>query len=514
MFEGLIRGKIPIIIVNTVEVLRFYRLLKNELDNINNKLDKLNIDDDYIKTHGYQIFTFDAIYGFKIESNCIDYPERLLITKGESDVHTMLISIFTDAPSGVYVIPMAHHIFENYYSATLMIDACRKFEAENKYIILLGDASQMPLEIRNLAVTVDLGFPDKNEIALLVKELLKINEVKVTKEQFKKIVTAITGISYKEAENGLKKWLVDINGKVKDEDIKKLFGTKAELVKNSGLLEVVETSDTLEDIGGMNNLKKWSEEISYIYNRLDEAIDFGITIPKGCLLTGISGCGKTLFAKAIANKLGFPLYRLDIGRLLGSLVGETERNTRELLKMLDSISPCIILLDEIEKMFSGINSSDRTDGGVISRLIGNMLYYMEERNKPAFFIATANDISALPPELLRKGRWDEIWFIDLPTEQEIKDILRIHINKRGCSKDSTLFNFMIRDAKNLVGFTGAELEQIVENVFRKLFIYKDTVHLADAYKEIVSNSSKMVESRKKYIEELRNWASISTKKAN
>ncbi|MDH5511466.1 MAG: AAA family ATPase, partial [Nitrospinota bacterium] len=283
-------------------------------------------------------------------------------------------------------------------------------------------------------------------------------------------------------------------------DIDLILFEKKQLIRKSGSLEYFDASETISDVGGMDSLKKWL--VARRESFTPRARDYGLPLPKGLLLLGVQGCGKSLTSKAIASLWNQPLLRLDMGKIFSSFIGSSEENMRRAIATAESLAPVILWIDEIEKGFSGIKSSGATDAGVTSRIFGTFLTWMQEKTKAVFVIATANSISDLPPELLRKGRFDEIFFIDLPTEEERKEIIRIHISKR--KRDVSKYN-IDELAKASHGYSGAELEMaIVESMYtafgdKREFNDKD---ITTAVKESVPLSRTMAEE----IQKLREWA--------
>ena len=232
------------------------------------------------------------------------------------------------------------------------------------------------------------------------------------------------------------------------------------------MLESIRFSETVNDIGGLEILKNWLERKAKVFKNLDKALKFGVDVPKGILIIGMPGCGKSLSAKATANLFGIPLVRLDVGRLLGKYVGESEQNMRQALQLSEAISPCVLWIDEIEKAFNGIGSNDGASN-VTTRLFGQFLTWMQEKENTVFIVATANDISNLPAEFLRKGRFDELFFVDLPNEDERKNIIEIHLKKRNkWSRDID----SIKLIKATEGFNGADLEAVVKETIELAFI--------------------------------------------
>ena len=231
---------------------------------------------------------------------------------------------------------------------------------------------------------------------------------------------------------------------------------KQQIIRKSGLLEFYDNSERMENVGGLDVLKEWLRKRVRAFG--DEARAFGLPEPKGILLVGVQGCGKSLVARSVANAWRLPLLRLDVGRLFASLVGSSEENLRQAIRVAESISPVVLWVDEIEKGFSGVGSSNVSDAGTAARVFGSFITWLQEKQKPVFVIATANDVSQLPPELVRKGRFDEIFFVDLPSAQERVDIWRIHLLKR--NRDPGQFDLGVL-AMASEGLSGAEIEQAV-----------------------------------------------------
>ena len=273
----------------------------------------------------------------------------------------------------------------------------------------------------------------------------------------------------------------------------------------SGILEMIPLKESVSDIGGLENLKRWLQRKAKVYRQINKALDFGVDMPKGILIAGVPGCGKSLTAKVTAKLFEVPLLRLDMGKILGKYVGESEENMRKAIKLAEAISPCVLWIDELEKAFAGISGSGNE---VTIRLFGTFLTWMQEKTSPAFVVATANDITKLPPELMRKGRFDEIFYVGLPKPEERRKIAEIHIAKRRKADLAGIELQKIVDKTN--GYSGADIEGIikdaVENVFAddkdKLtteYILKaiDNTHsLSEIMKESLDKLSKEYENRK------------------
>ncbi|RYX99815.1 AAA family ATPase, partial [bacterium] len=274
---------------------------------------------------------------------------------------------------------------------------------------------------------------------------------------------------------------------------------KKQIIRKSGLLEFYPTQEDMSTVGGLDNLKSWLNKRTEAFTK--KARDYGLPEPKGILLLGVSGSGKSLVAKAVSSLWQLPLLRLDIGRLFSSLVGSSEENMRKTIKTAESVAPCLLWLDEIDKGFSGSGSSNVSDGGTTSRVLSSFLTWMQEKNNPVFIIATANDISRLPPELLRKGRFDEIFFLDLPKAEERIEIFNIHLKKRGRRSENFDLNLF---ASNTDGFSGSEIEELIISAMYDSFEENREVTTADIMNTI-KHAVPLSHTMKESIDQLRDW---------
>jgi SpoVK/Ycf46/Vps4 family AAA+-type ATPase len=315
------------------------------------------------------------------------------------------------------------------------------------------------------------------------------------------------GLTLNEAENAFARAMVE-DGKLSDSDVDTVLDEKRQTIKKSGILEFITVDVALDDVGGLQNLKRWLLKRDESW--LDEAKSYGIPAPKGILITGVPGCGKSLTAKAIGAAWQLPLLRLDIGKIFAGLVGSSEQNMRTAIRTAEAIAPCILWIDEIEKGFAG--SSGSGDSGTSARVFGSFLTWMQEKTHPVFVIATANNIDKLPPEFLRKGRFDEIFFVDLPTRTERKMIWDLHLNKRlkspqvlGQTKlDDALFEGLSDITE---GYSGAEIEQAVIAGLFDAFSEKRSIKdedLARSVKNMVPLSITQAEA----IDTIREWANV------
>ncbi|PGH20473.1 AAA family ATPase [Fusobacterium polymorphum] len=364
----------------------------------------------------------------------------------------------------------------------------------NFTIIVVSEVETVPKELEKFTSILDIPNMSKDEIEKYILKFSKDNNIKVDEKDIGEVAISLKGLTKLEIDHVLNMIIESKNNiSISGRDI--IIKEKGQIIKKSSILEIIDFKEKIEDIGGLEGLKEWLKSKAQVFRRLDEAKKFGVDTPKGVLLVGMPGCGKSLAAKASARLFNVPLLRLDIGRLLGKYVGESEHNMRVALKTAESISPCILWIDEIEKAFAGINQ----DGGasdITKRLFGQFLTWLQEKENTVFVVATANDITAFPPEFLRKGRFDEVFFIDFPNEEERERIFEIHLEKRGKLTDNIDVNEL---AKATEGYCGADIEEVVKMTVETIFNIEDienkenskltTQDLLDSIKSIDSLSN-------------------------
>ena len=335
----------------------------------------------------------------------------------------------------------------------------------NFTVIVVTEAETVPKDLEKFTSILDIPNMTKDEIEKYIWNFAKENNVNVDKNDVGEVAISLKGLTKLEIDHVLNmiiesKKNISISGR----DI--IIREKGQIIKKSSILEIIDFKEKIEEIGGLEGLKEWLSSKAQVFRRLDEAKKFGVDTPKGVLLVGMPGCGKSLAAKASARLFNVPLLRLDIGRLLGKYVGESEHNMRVALKTAESISPCILWIDEIEKAFAGIDQNGGASD-ITKRLFGQFLTWLQEKENTVFVVATANDITAFPPEFLRKGRFDEVFFIDFPSEEERERIFEIHLEKRGKMSDDINLKELAEETE---GYCGADIEEIVKNAVENKFI--------------------------------------------
>lgn len=381
-----------------------------------------------------------------------------------------------------------------------------------KTIIFTAPSLVLPLELQKDISVIDFPFPTREEILHVLNEMIAVNqdtglEIRLTEEEKIRLAEAAMGLTNQEAENCFAK-AIAMDGRLGIEDLSAILDEKAQIIKKTGVLEYLNPQIDLSDVGGLENLKKWVAVRSDSWGA--RAKSFGIDPPKGVLLTGVPGCGKSLISKAVSTIWSMPLLRLDIGSIFSSLLGSSEENMRKAIKTAEAIAPCVLWMDEIEKGFASVGGAN--DSGVSSRIFGTFLTWMQEKTSSVFVIATANDISSLPAEFLRKGRFDEIFFVDLPTVAERKQIFKVHLKKKlgkSCAGQALAVTDELLDrlADATEGFVGAEIEQAVQASLYEAFFDKRDVAEDDILRAI-RNTVPLSVTQSEKILALRQWANL------
>ncbi len=432
------------------------------------------------------------------------------VTEGRANSPTqravdILDKAIKSADSALFVLRDFHPYLENEIVIRKMRDLVGEFAKSHKTVVIVSPKLKIPEELEKDITIIDLALPGRAEIRALLDDTLAFAqrnprlEVSLAEEEKNSVVDAALGLTLLEARRIFAKALLN-NYTFEPSDVNLILFEKKQLIRKSGSLEYYDASETISDVGGLNSLKQWLTARKESFT--SRARDYGLPLPKGLLLLGVQGCGKSLTSKAIANLWNQPLLRLDMGKIFSSYIGSTEENMRKAIATAESLAPVILWIDEIEKGFSGVKSSGVTDAGVTSRIFGTFLTWMQEKTSAVFVIATANSIADLPPELLRKGRFDDIFFIDLPTQEERKEIFDIHLSKRGRNPVDFQTTSLAQQAN---GFSGAEIEMAIVEAMYTAFGEKrefTTDDITTSLEDSVPLSRTMYED----IKALRQWA--------
>lgn len=374
-----------------------------------------------------------------------------------------------------------------------------------KTIVLISPVMEIPAELDKEVTVINFLPPSKEDLGALLDKIIedlrdsKQVQIEMDDEGRERLLQAALGLTLGEAENVFAKIIVK-NQRLSADHVNEVFAEKQQIIRKSGLLEYYAADEDFTSVGGLSVLKDWLNKRVVAFTA--EAHAFGLPAPKGILLLGVQGCGKSLCAKAVSRLWQLPLLRFDMGRMFGSLVGSSEENVRRAIGVAESIAPAVLWVDEIDKAFVGSQSSGVTDGGTTARVFGTFLTWLSEKSAPVFVVATANDVSQLPPELLRKGRLDEIFYVDLPSDEERAEIFRIHIAKRNRRPEDFDFPALVAASHD---FSGAEIEEAIISALYDAFYAKEeltTAHVLAGLSQTVPMAKTMAEK----IAAQRNWA--------
>jgi len=487
--ELLIRSRYPIIWVETAEESRASKLVETVAGRL-----------------GKRIFHWDCLGDIREGNSSVPdtaTPERAIEHVRKSNER----AVFILHDLHPYLAPEQPSVIRRLRQAGF--DLRRSY----KTLVIISPVASIPPELEKQVTLLDLPLPGHEDLMALLRRVLKSvkdhPDLKVDADErlLERVVKAALGLTLVEAESLFLKAAVS-DKRFGPEDISLILAEKRQVLRKTGVLDYFDTEETMRNVGGLEKLKSWLDNRRDAFS--EEARRFGLPQPKGLLLLGVQGCGKSLVAKAIASLWQLPLLRLDVGSLFSQYIGSTEANMRKAIKIAETLAPGVLWLDEIEKGLSGLESSGAVDAGVTARIFSSFLLWMQEKTAPVFVVATANDVRRLPPELLRKGRFDEIFFVDLPSEAERAEIFRIHLAKR--ERDPESFDVGAL-AKTTEGFSGAEIEgAVVAGLYKAFALRRELAEedLQAAIAETIPLARTMAES----VQGLRSWAAERTRPAS
>ncbi len=386
-------------------------------------------------------------------------PQPTLGSNGQKPDALEFLEQIAQYPSDhLFILKDLHPYFSDPRVVRKLRDMLNELTKQRKTLLLMGPIDDVPLELLKEVTILELPLPGLEEIREQLAHVVSQHPtgIQLTPEQEEHMVKAVMGLTAHEARKAFARALQGIDD-VTDEVYVSLVAEKRHMVQGSDLLEFFDLDESIDDIGGLDGLKEWIRQRSEAFSV--DAQERGISNPKGVLLAGVQGCGKSLSAKAIARLLGFPLVRMDLSNLLEGQRGSSEQNLRDVLHLMETIAPSVLWLEEIDKAFAGFDEEAGTDA-TMARIVGRFLTWLQEHREPVFVVATANNVSRLPPELLRRGRFDEMFFVDLPNYYERKDIFEIHLRRRGWKPEKFDVESL---AQATDGYSGAEIEQIVNS---------------------------------------------------
>jgi SpoVK/Ycf46/Vps4 family AAA+-type ATPase len=449
-------------------------------------------------TRGVVPYDLDGEKGSATASHNTTSPEAALAWVTRQDSKEAAIYVFKDL-----------HPFKDHANVTRWLrDAIASCRGTQRTLVLMSPILEIPIEVEKEAVVLDFPLPSVHELAEVLDRQVGINRArKMEPETREKLLQAALGLTQDEAEKVYRKAQVT-TGRLTEEEVEIVLSEKKQLIRRNRILEYLEQDEGMAAVGGLEELKRWLRQRSNAFSQ--RARDYGLPQPKGMMILGVPGCGKSLIAKTTARLWSLPLIRLDVGRVYdGSTVGRSEANLRNALKAAEAIAPVILFIDELDKAFAGTAGSADSDGGTSSRIFGTFLTWMQEKKSPVFVMATANRVDRLPGEFLRKGRFDELFFVDLPTVEERQQIFEIHLSKR--RSDTTRFNTS-ELARIADGFSGAEIEQAIVAAMYEAFAQDREFNQFDAIAAIKATTP-LSRTMEEQVTALREWARLRARPA-
>jgi SpoVK/Ycf46/Vps4 family AAA+-type ATPase len=478
----LLKSRHPLIVCETVEEQRFEALLRMVSSDL-----------------AIPYWTWSAASGLS--------PAHPTESEKSADLAWALRLIRKTSGDGTFLLKDAAAHLEAPATLRLLRETAQEFAGSPRTLVIVGPSIPSRPELDDLQIRFEFALPGPGELSDLLQRVSRRTtrdnpgiKIALSREDSEGIVSDLTGLTMFEAERALSRAIVEDNA-LTAADRPRIRETKKTLVEGGGLLEFVPAPDGLDQVGGLEKLKKWVATRRIGFHPPASSGEKPLDPPKGLLLLGVQGCGKSLAAKSIASTWGLPLLALDAGKLLAPYIGESERNLRDALRRVERMAPCVLWIDEIEKAFVSARSSE-SDGGVSKRLVATLLTWMQERASRVFLVATANSVEELPPEMMRKGRVDEVFFIDLPSRKARAEIFRLHLARRG--EDPGRFD-LEGLAQGSEGFSGAEIEQtVVSGLYeaRAGHFPLDTAAVLTALR----STRPLSVVRAERIESLRNWA--------
>lgn len=494
----MIRAYYPVLYLHSYEYYRTKQKIKGIVDLLRREGKKVNY------------YQWDCVYGL-VQILPDKTEKRIERMQNPLEVLAYILNSKKSGEKNIFVLDdINNHIDRD--EVKLMFRKIAEATNNNTHAIILSSIYRLPAELEKYITVLQIPLPKRNELGEVLDIVAKQSKVELKTNLRNRLIDAALGMTSMEAD--LAYCLASVKDGFDDKSPFTVSSEKEQIIRKSGILDYFPKNESLKDVGGMENLKEWLKKRQLAYDK--EARDWGLKEPKGLLLLGVPGCGKSLIAKSIASSWNMPLLRLDVGKVFQGIVGSSEDNIRKAIATAEAVAPCVLWIDEIEKGLSGVQSSGATDGGVTSRIFSTILTWMQEKTAPVFVVATANNINQLPPELLRKGRFDEIFFVDLPSQKEKENIFSIHLQKNRQNVSSFALDILAQKAE---GFNGAEIEECVKEAMFTAYVESQEsniapklqmIHILDAIKNTVPLSKTM----EKQITDLRKFAVSRAKNAS
>ena len=474
-FALLLRACYPLIYIPTTEEERLEKAIATVIEKLGNR----------------NVYIWDFVNGYQENPNNAGFGKRNPLQALE------FVTKIPDQAGGVFILRDFHRFLEDISVSRQLRNLARILKSQAKNIIIIAPQIQIPAELTEVLTVVDFPLPTAPEIKTELKRLVAATGQPLSDKLIDELVRAAQGLSLERIRRVLTR-AIATNGKLEPEDVELILEEKRQSIRQTQILDFYPATEQISDIGGLDNLKNWLLRRGGAFT--EKARAYGLPHPRGLLLVGIQGTGKSLTAKAIAHHWHLPLLRLDVGRLFGGLVGESESRTRQMIELAEALAPCIFWIDEIDKGFSGADG--KGDSGTTSRVFGTFITWLAEKKSPVFVVATANNIRALPPEILRKGRFDEVFFVGLPNQIEREEIFKVHLSKL---RPHNLDNY---DCKRLAyetpDFSGAEIEQTIVEAMHIGFSQNRDFSTDDIL-EAASQIVPLAKTAQEQIQFLQNW---------
>jgi len=501
----LLSSSTPIVVMETVEEMRAVRLVRTACSSLSLATFEWSIASGLVRC-GSEVGEFVPETGFSAggPGHDLSGAQALYNSKDPAQALSNLEAMSLEA---AFVLKDFHRHMDDPVVVRRLRDVGQKFSTNRRTVIITAPSITIPAELGSLVEFLELPLPDKQRLRQIIDEMtIRVGKTRTLKRTLDSagldaMANNLRGLTEEEAERAASQAIVTRYG-ITAETVTDVLQAKKEQLRHSGMLEFIDASENLSSVGGLDNLKRWLAQRRGTWE--DAAREFGLEPPRGAIILGVQGCGKSMCARAIAGEWKLPLVKFDTAAIFDKYIGETEKRIQKVFRVAEGLAPCVFWIDELEKIFAGSGpDSASVDAGVSSRILAAFLSWMQDRKAPVFVAATCNNVSALPPELIRKGRFDELFFVDLPNQAERKQIFAIHLKRR--KRNPTEFD-LDQAAAAARGYSGAEIEAAVQTALYAAFSSKQIVStqgLLDALKATVPLSV----TRSEEIEELRAWAS-------
>ena len=472
----LLRARYPVVYVSTLEEERVERAIAAAAQQLSNR----------------NIYTWDFVDGYQGNPTDQGVARRNPLQALEH------IEKLPESVAALFILRDYHRFLEDVAIARKLRNLARRLKSQPKNILLLAPQIQVPDDLAEVVTVIEFALPSVHEIRAEITRLLSGLNARLSAGDLDTLVQSCQGLSIERIRRVLARGIA-AQGTFRAEDIELVLEEKRQTIRQTQILDFYPAKEQISDIGGLDNLKDWLLRRGNAFS--EKARQYGLPYPRGLLLAGIQGTGKSLTAKAIAHHWHLPLLRLDVGRLFAGLIGESESRTRQMIQIAEALAPCVLWIDEIDKAFAGTDG--RGDAGTSSRVFGTFITWMAEKTSPVFVVATANNIQALPSELLRKGRFDEIFFVGLPAQEERQSIYEVHL---GRLRAHNLQGYDLgRLAYETPNFSGAEIEQAIIEAMHIGFS-QDRDFTTDDILEAASQIVPLARTAQEQVEALQSWA--------